>query len=269
MPYLQTSGRQLYYEVSGQGEQTLMLFNGLTMSTAAWTLMLPALEQRFRLIRLDFQGQGLSEVTHQPAYPLPQQADDAAAVLDHLMIDRVYLAGLSYGGMVALHFARRHRQRLQRLLLAATLAWSDTVNNDIAASWHQAEKAGGADLRFDISLPWLFSSRFLQAGRAMLPDLKRIAATVPWTQIESLIGGVMTHDARSWLGELQLPVHIIVGDEDRLTPLYQARLLHNGITGATLSILPGAGHALHLEAPQAFCQHLFQFADPQPAPKEA
>lgn len=265
MPYIETHKRQLYYEVSGQGQQPLLLFNGLTMSTAAWTLMTPLLEQRFQVIRLDFQGQGLSERTTQDNYPLPQQADDAAALLAHLGIAQAYLVGLSYGGMVAQHFARRHPQRVQRLLLASTLAWSDTVNADIAASWAAAEQAGGADLRFDISLPWLFSSRFLQAGRAMLPDLKRIAATVSWQDIERIIGGVLVHDARSWLGELRVPCHVIVGDEDRLTPLYQAQLLQAGIPGATLAILPGAGHAIHLEAAQAFCQQIFQFADPLPA----
>jgi 3-oxoadipate enol-lactonase len=262
MPYIQTDHRQLYYEVSGQGSQPLMLFNGLTMSTVAWTLMAPALEQRFRLIRLDFQGQGLSEQTEQAAYALTRQADDAAALLDHLGLPSVYLAGLSYGGMVAQHFARRHPQRVNRLLLAATLAWSDAINTQIALSWSQAEAAGGADLRFDISLPWLFSSRFLQTGQAMLPDLRRLSGTVAWAAIERIIAGVMAHDARSWLGELQVPTHIIVGDEDRLTPLYQARLLQQGINGASLSVLPGAGHALHLEAPQLFCQHIFQFADP-------
>jgi len=54
-----------------------------------------------------------------------------------------------------------------------------------------------------------------------------------------------------------------------LTPLYQARLLQESIPGATLSLLPGAGHAIHLEAAQQFCQHIFQFAEPSPAQKEA
>lgn len=265
MPMLQLDGRQLYYEVTGHGEQPLLLFNGLTMSTAAWTLMAPLLEPRFKLIRLDFQGQGQSERRVQDSYPLTQQADDAAALLDHLGIKQCYLAGLSYGGMVALHFARRHPARLSRLLLASTLAWSDAANVYIAQSWSAAQQAGGPGLRFDISLPWLFSSRFLQAGRAMLPDLKRIAATVSWQDIERIIGGVLVHDARSWLGELRVPCHVIVGDEDRLTPLYQAQLLQAGIPGATLAILPGAGHAIHLEAAQAFCQQIFQFADPLPA----
>lgn len=261
MPMLQHDGRQLYYEVSGHGEQPLLLFNGLTMSTAAWTLMAPLLEPRFRLIRLDFQGQGQSERRVQDSYPLTQQADDAAALLDHLGIEQCYLAGLSYGGMVALHFARRHPARLSRLLLASTLAWSDAANVYIAQSWSAAQQAGGPGLRFDISLPWLFSSRFFVSSAQMLPDLRTIAATVDWPGVERILAGIREHDARSWLDEIRVPTHIIVGSEDRLTPLYQSELLHQGIAGSTLTVLPGAGHAIHIEAPAAFAQQISRFAD--------
>lgn len=260
MPFATIQQRPVYYELSGSGEQTLMLFNGLTMSTAAWTLMMPALEQRFRVLRLDFQGQGQSGTEPCEAYALGRQADDAAALLAQLGLGSVYLVGLSYGGMVAQHFAHRHPERVSRLLLAATLAWSDPINSQIALSWAQAEQAGGADLRFDVSLPWLFSSRFLATSAAMLPDLRRIAAATPWSEIERIIKGVLQHDARSWLGELHIPTRVIVGDEDRLTPLYQARLLQQGIAHADLHILPGAGHAIHLEAAPQFCQQIFQFA---------
>lgn len=261
MPMFEHDHRQLFYEVTGQGQQILMLFNGITMSTAAWTLLLPQLEARFKLIRMDFQGQGLSEALPEAIYPLPRQADDAAALLDHLGIAQCYVAGLSYGGMVAQHFARRHPQRLSRLLLASTLAWSDSANAEISRSWMLANQAGGADLRFDISLPWLFSSRFFAAANHMLPDLRRIAASVDWLAVERLVAGVLQHDSRSWLNEIDTRTHIIVGDEDRLTPLYQAQLLHQGISGATMAILPGAGHAIHLEAALPFARQIIQFAD--------
>lgn len=265
MPFFSQQQRQIYYETSGKGSTPLMLFNGLTMSTAAWTLLMPQLESQFHVIRLDFQGQGLSDKSPQDAYALSAQADDAAALLDHLGIDRCYLAGLSYGGMVALHFARRHGSRLQRLLLASTLAWSDAANVYIAQSWDTADKVGGADLRFDVSLPWLFSSRFFAAQAAMLPDLRRIAATVDWPATQRILAGVRNHDARSWLSDIHVPTHVLVGDEDRLTPPYQARLLQQGIPGATLELLPGAGHAIHLEAAEAFARAILRFGQPDPA----
>ncbi|UTH74752.1 alpha/beta fold hydrolase [Chromobacterium sp. IIBBL 290-4] len=259
MPYAQINGHQVYYEESGQGASPLLLMNGITMSTVGWTLMLPMLERYFRVLRLDFIGQGQSD--HPPAdhYALADQADLACGLLDLLGIDQVYAAGLSYGGMVAQHFVHRHPARAGRLFLAGTLAWSDSVNHYIGDSWIAANRQGGLDLRYEVSIPWLFSSRFLASSAPMLDDLKKMAGLVDWEAVIRLINGVKQHDARTWLPQLQLPTHILVGDEDRLTPLYQAQLLHGLIPGATLEVLPGAAHVLHIESAEAFARGIVRF----------
>jgi 3-oxoadipate enol-lactonase len=259
MTHIQLNGHKVYYELTGNGEKTLMLFNGITMSTVAWTFMLPVLENHYRLLRLDFLGQGDSDKPQQEYYPLEQQADLANALLQHLGIEQVYLAGLSYGGMVAQHFARRYPQRVEKLLLAATLAWSDEVNAAMSDSWIAADHAGGLNLRFTISIPWLFSSRFLASHGAMLPDLKRMAGLVDWPAVIRLIQGVKLHDARTWLDTIRVPSLILVGEEDRLTPRYQADILHEHIPGSKLVTIPAAGHVLHLEAPEAFCREITGF----------
>ncbi|MDF0606979.1 alpha/beta hydrolase [Neisseriaceae bacterium TC5R-5] len=261
MPYANIAGHQVYYELSGQGSETLLLFNGITMSTVTWALMQPGLEQHFRLLRLDFLGQGQSDHPVVEKYLLHEQADLAAALLDHLQIQQVYLVGLSYGGMVAQHFAHQHPLRLKRLLLAATLAWSDSVNARMGDSWIAANAAGGLDLRYQVSVPWLFSSRFLASHGAMLDDLKTMAHLVDWDAVVRLINGVKEHDARTWLPNLSVPCHILVGNEDRLTPLYQAELLKSSIPNANLEILPGAGHVLHIEAAEAFSRSILNFAN--------
>ncbi|AAQ59006.1 alpha/beta fold hydrolase [Chromobacterium violaceum] len=259
MPHAQLAGYQVYYEESGHGSQPLLLLNGITMSTVGWTLMMPLLEPHFRVIRMDFLGQGQSEHPPGELYALADQADLAAALLDWLQLPQAYVAGLSYGGMVAQHLAHRHPGRLSRLLLAGTLAWADTVNHHIGDSWIAANNQGGLDLRYQVSVPWLFSSRFLAGNAAMLDDLKLLAGMVDWDAVIRLINGVRQHDARTWLPQLQLPVHILVGDEDRLTPLYQARLLQELIPGAELEVLPGAAHVLHIEAVEAFARAIVRF----------
>lgn len=262
MPRLTIDAHAVYYELSGRGDKTLMLFNGITMSTAAWTFMRPVLENHYRLLRLDFLGQGESDKPPMALYPLETQAEIAAGLLDELGIERVYLAGLSYGGMVAQHFARRHQDRIEKLLLASTLAWSDSVNRALCDSWVAAEEAGGFELRYAVSVPWLFSSRFLASHAGMLPDLKRMAELADWPSVIRLMEGVKLHDARTWLDTLRMPTHIIVGTEDRLTPRYQAELLQERIPGAGLELLHGAGHVLHLEATEAFCRVITGFCTP-------
>lgn len=262
MPHITLNGHSLFYELTGQGQHTLLLFNGITMSTPAWTLMTPALESQYQLLRLDFLGQGQSDKPVTEKYALTEQADLAAALLDALQLEKVYLVGLSYGGIVAQHFAHRHGQRLHKLLLASTLAWSDEVNNRISQSWIESNAIGGLDLRYSASVPWLFSSRFLAANAAMLDDMKVMAGMVDWDAVIRLINGVKEHDARNWLQQIKLPCHILLGEEDRLTPLYQAHLLQQRISGATLELLPHAAHVLHIEAAEAFVRSIFRFCQP-------
>ena len=259
MPRLQLDTHSLFYELSGAGQKTLVLFNGITMSTAGWTLMLPVLESQYRVLRLDFLGQGESDKPPMPAYLMADQAEMANQLLDTLGIAQFYLAGLSYGGMVAQHFSKQFAHKVEKLLLASTLAWSDSVNNAMCDSWSAAEAAGGADLRYTTSIPWLFSSRFLATHGRLLPDLRQMAALIEWPSVVRLMEGVKQHDARTWLDTLNIPTHIIVGTEDRLTPRYQAELLHERIPGASLAFLPGAGHVLHLEAAEAFCREICNF----------
>ncbi len=252
MPYLEVDHRRLFYERGGQPDgPALMLLNGITMNTSAWTWLMPVLEKSFDVIRVDFCGQGLSDKPDEASYPLARQASDAAALLAQLKVGRAHVLGLSYGGMVALHFARHHPERVDRLLLAATLAWSDPVNALIARNWIDSDKAGGFALRFDSGLPWLFSSRFLAAQAHLLPTLRQFAEAVDWPAAQRLSHGVLEHDARSWLGEIRCPTLVVVGSEDRLTPRHQAELLAHGIAGARLLLLDGCAHALHLEAPDA------------------
>lgn len=260
MPYALLNGHSIYYEVTGSGHETLMLFNGITMSTATWTLLLPLLEAHYQLIRFDFLGQGQSATPALPIYSLGTQADLAHELLAYLGIDKVHLVGLSYGGMVAQHFAHRYPQRLKTLLLAATLAWSDQVNAAICDSWMAAEQLGGADFRYTISLPWLFSSHYLATIEAQrLMELRALARLVNWDAITRLIQGVKQHDARVWLSDISTPTRVIVGKEDRLTPLYQSELLVRTLANASLEIIPHAGHVLHIEAAEHFAILINQF----------
>lgn len=252
MPTISLNGHAIYYELTGHGDQTLLLFNGITMSTATWMLMSPQLETHYQLLRLDFLGQGQSDKPNVEYYPLAEQADIAYALLNALGLTRVHLAGLSYGGIVAQYFARRYPQMLQTLLLASTLAWSDHANAAISDSWTAANAVGGVDLRYTVSIPWLFSSRYLGEHGRTLAEFKVLAEFVEWPAVVRLINGVKQHDARTWLEQITTHTHVLVGSEDRLTPLYQSQTLVSHLPNASLQVLPGAGHVLHIEAADAF-----------------
>ncbi|MDN0082267.1 alpha/beta hydrolase [Crenobacter sp. SG2305] len=259
MPYTTHRGHRLYYEESGRGEHPLLLLNGLTMSTAGWTLLLPRLEARYRLVRTDLLGQGQSDKPLGDAYSLPEQAKLVAHLLDTLEVERCHVVGLSYGGMVAQHLAHLHPERIDHLVLAATLACSDAVDKAIAASWVAAAKSGGTELRFAVSLPWLFSNRYLSSHPEQISELKTVATLFDWDAVLRLLAGMREHDARTWLPTISAPTRVIVGSEDRLTPLHQSEMLSTYMPHAQLVPIPGAGHALHLESAEQFARLVMEF----------
>ena len=252
MPRIRLSDTTLHYEFNGGGPDTVVLLNGITMDTGGWALQLPALTQAYRVLTLDFRGQGRSDRPEAPFYGLDRQADDVAELLQALDIRRADVVGLSYGGMVAQHLAYRHPARIGRLVLASTLAYADAANAAISASLAGAMAAGGAALRFDTTKPWLYGSRFLQEQAGFVDELRAQGELIDWAAATRLMLGVARHDARAWLDRIAAPTLVLVGDEDRLTPLYQARLLARTIPAARLVEIPGCGHASHLEAPAAF-----------------
>ncbi len=259
MPFCTVDGVELYYEAGPPGKPALLLLNGLTMTTAAWGLQTPVFSEHFRTLCMDFRGQGKSARPEASQYALSRQADDCAGLLDALQIESADVIGLSYGGMVAQHLAVRHPARVRRLVLADTLAWSDSVNRQIADSWQLAIEAGGRRLQFELSLPLVFGHRYLAANPAVIQLLREQAAMADWEPVRRLTLGVLDHDLRQQLASLACPTLIAVGAEDRFTPYHHAQLLSSLIPGARLEVIPDCGHASPLENPKAFNQIVLTF----------
>lgn len=259
MPLIDINDTQLYYEVCGDGPQTLVLLNGIFMSTAAWSLQVAELKSRFRVLTYDLRGQLQSGKPDGAIYSMSQHAADLAALLDKLDLSSVYLLGLSYGGAVAQQFALDYPLRVAQLLLASTMAWSDPVNEAITNAWEAAVATGNAALRFDISLPLTFGAAYLTQQADKIPLMREFASRQSWPPMARLVAGIRAHDVRERLGQIQAPTLVLVGEDDRFTPLYHARLLANSIPGARLQVLPDCGHAVPLERPAEFNRLVLDF----------
>src|SRR3970040_1788643 len=114
MPYTETRGFHMRYGTHGSGDP-LLLINGLGSDSSGGLFQLPGFARRFRVIVFDNRGTGGSETPRGP-YSTGQMADDAAALLAHLGIDRGAALGVSVGGMIAQEVALRHPHRVRRLL---------------------------------------------------------------------------------------------------------------------------------------------------------
>jgi pimeloyl-ACP methyl ester carboxylesterase len=115
------NGIGIQYDMSGAGPPVLFL-NGHGARAAHWNGQRRALQARYRVITFDDRAAVFSCVAAESVYPIPQMADDAVALLDHLGIERAHLVGPSTGSLVAQEIALRHAERVRSLTLAS--AWA-------------------------------------------------------------------------------------------------------------------------------------------------
>ncbi|MCB1054227.1 MAG: alpha/beta fold hydrolase, partial [Acidobacteria bacterium] len=119
--HLEHGGRSLWWELFGTGEKPVVcLLNGLAMHTGAWHGFLDELRPDHDVLLWDYPGQGRSSCPDEP-YLIPELCAHLAAILDHLRIARIHLVGVSYGGFIALDFARLYTERLSTLTLSGIL----------------------------------------------------------------------------------------------------------------------------------------------------
>ena len=129
MATFEVDGISLYYEDHGSGEP-LVVLNGIFMSCASWKAFVPSFSAHNRLLLLDLVDQGASgRLDHEYTQELQERV--VLAFLDHLGLDRAHLCGVSYGGEVALRVATRHPDRVRKLVLANTTAYTSAWLRDI------------------------------------------------------------------------------------------------------------------------------------------
>lgn len=246
------NGIMVYYEQHGSHTAYPVVFiNGLLADTTGWAFQVPAFVDSFRVVLYDCRGQGQSDKPPGPYSPT-LHAQDLLALLDSLDIQRAYIVGLSNGGTVAMSLAVQHPERIARLVLADTFAYTDAILQAKLQSWLTALEVGGPGMRFDMATPWVWGQTFLANNQHLLAPLREKAAQADPKPIQALIEGALSFDIRDDLHAIQAPTLILVGEEDVLTPPWYARALAHAIPNARLCIVPQAGHALPIEQPALF-----------------
>jgi pimeloyl-ACP methyl ester carboxylesterase len=122
MPSVAANGIELVYRVDGDGDETLVLVNGLADTKETWELQIPAFAERYRVLSYDNRGVGESSTPEGP-YTTAQMADDLAALVDALEISRFHLLGVSMGGMIAQEYAIAHADRLLSASFCCTYSY--------------------------------------------------------------------------------------------------------------------------------------------------
>ncbi|MBI1205981.1 MAG: 3-oxoadipate enol-lactonase [Azospirillum sp.] len=257
MPYADVNHTRLHYRFDGpEDAPVIVLSNSLGTDLDMWQPQLPALAERFRVLRYDSRGHGGSQTTPD-RYTIELLATDLMALLDHLDLRRVHCCGLSMGGMVGQWLGVHAPERIARLALCNTAAYIGP-----AELWDrriEAVRGGGMAAIADGVLARWFTAGFRQQG--VPAALSQVTATLLETSAEGYIAccaAIRDMDQRPAVSAIRLPTLIIAGSHDQATPPDDGHFLATQIQGARYLEL-NAAHLSNIEDAERFTSAMLEF----------
>ncbi|MGX1159208.1 pimeloyl-ACP methyl ester carboxylesterase [Arthrobacter sp. SLBN-100] len=253
----EVSGLSIAYERTGKGP-ALVLLHGFSLDSRMWRPQLEELSDDFTVFAWDAPGAGRSSDPPGP-FGLGDWADCLAGCLRAAGLMRAHILGLSWGGILAQEFYRRHPSFVESLVLADTYAgWKGSLRDPLP------QQRLDACLR-DASLPpddfvakYLPSMFSRSPGRQALEELAGIMRGFHPSGFR-LMAKASAVDTREILPTIAVPTLLLWGESDGRSPITVAHQLHEGIAGARLSVIREAGHVSNLENPEAFNTEIRDF----------
>jgi 3-oxoadipate enol-lactonase len=261
MPQIDANGIAIRYRFDGPADAPVVLFsNSLGTRLEMWDPQLPAVSQRYRMLRYDSRGHGESAAPAGP-YTIELLAADAVGLLDALGIERAHFCGLSKGGMVGQMLGARHPERLLSLTLCSTAChmepkhlWSERIK--------VAQEQGMAALADGVVERW-FTEAYRAEPSILLERVREMIIATPAHGYAACCAAIRDMDLRETIRAIRLPTQIIVGADDPATPPAKAEEIHERIPHARLEVMPAAAHLLNIEQDVAFDASLLAFLDHQ------
>lgn len=256
---VQVNGVNLAVEEAGHGVP-LLLLHGFPLSSQMWASVLPALAEAVRVVAVDLRGFGDSEAPPD-GYTMDSLAADALGVADALGLTRFAVAGHSMGGYVALRMAARSPERLVGLMLVDSRAEADDEAGRRRREEAIARILGGGRVEFlDDFIPNLVAPATRQRAPRLLEELRAMAERVPDRVLAGCLAGMRDRsDSRPLLTALPVPLLVMVGEEDTITPPASAQAMVSAAPRATLACIAGAGHSPPVERPVAAAEAMLAF----------
>jgi len=263
MAIAEVNGQRLYYEDTGGAGPAVIFSHGLFMDHEMFAPQVAALKDRYRCITWDERGHaGTASDTLEP-FTYYDSANDLAALLAHLGIQRAVLAGMSQGGFLSLRCALTHPEIVRALILIDTQAGREDPER-LAGHMQLAQAWASAGLSDEMAA--IIEGIILGDGWPGAAVWKAKWKTIKPVNMLGCMNTLATRDdVTPRLGEITVPTLVIHGDADAAIELDLARTLATGVKGAELVVVPGAGHAANLTHPETVNPAIERFLDALPA----
>ncbi|MEN2395795.1 3-oxoadipate enol-lactonase [Pseudomonas halotolerans] len=259
MGFVKLAEGELNYCFDGpQDAPVLVLSNSLGTDLHMWDVQVAAFSEHFRVLRFDTRGHGQSLVTEGP-YSIEQLGRDVLAMLDQLNIDKVHFCGLSMGGLIGQWLGINAGERLHKLVVCNTAAkiGDPSVWNPRIETVLRDGQAAMVALR-DASVARWFTPDFAEAQPATVKKITDMLAATSPQGYAANCAAVRDADFREQLSSIRLPLLVVAGTEDAVTPPSGGHFIQERVSGAEYAEFYAA-HLSNVQAGAAFSARVLDF----------
>jgi pimeloyl-ACP methyl ester carboxylesterase len=261
--FVDAGGTKIYYESAGGGTSAIVFISGGGMlDRRMWDKQFAPFAAIRRVVRYDLRGLGKSEAPRERF----SHVEDLRALLSHVGLDRVVLAGLSYGASIAIDFALEYPTAVEALILASPgvggYEFSEEYLRDLTELFTTAQNEGATRaielmMDDDAFAPSERSADAREKVRRILSDNEHVFRDFAFASLADSLDP----PAIGRLAEVNAPALIVAGDRDEPEHLSIAELLIAKLTRAEKSVVADSGHLVNIEQPQEFNRHSLEFLE--------
>ena len=262
MPKIRANNLTMNYDQQGTGEP-LILVPYLAADYACYAFQTAEYAKHFTCISLDPRGAGESDKP-EGVYSTELLADDVAAFMEAMGIEKAHISGLSLGAAVGMWLAAKYPARVKSLSLHSAWPKTDGFLKTVVEGWQLMARASGSvvDLILLGIFPWCLTPELYAAKPDYIQSLADFVRSRPAQPLEAFLrqsNAVLAHDVESQLGRITAPTQITFGRRDLLTSTRFADRLKNAIRGSEVWIFEDCAHAAMYEQVDEFNRRTLAF----------
>lgn len=258
MQTVSIKGVNIHYEDAGGERPALVFANSLGTDFRIWDGVVERLSGKWRCIRYDKRGHGLSDTPHGP-YTLNDNVDDLAGLLEHLGIGTFVMAGVSIGGLITMGIAARFPDRVRAAIICDSMPrigppsmWDERI---------AAIRKGGITALSDAVLERWFPPEFRNRADSGFPAYRNMLERMPLEGYLATCAALRDADYTDEARRLAMPVLFLVGSQDGSTTPEAVRAAHNLVPGSQFHIIEASGHLPCVDAPEKTAGHMTRFLE--------
>jgi pimeloyl-ACP methyl ester carboxylesterase len=250
-------GSNIFYEVSGDG-LPLVFVHGLGGTSSVWHAQRAGLAKYFKVVTLDLPGSGRSDRSERQ-YSMERWVDQLNGLADAARLDKFVLVGHSMTTVLVQKYAAKHGARLTALVLCGPITELAPAGQEAFAKRAELVHKEGMIAVADTVLGGALTPATRESNPALAGLVREMLLANDPACYAGHCHALRTGSAKADQANIKCPTLILVGDQDGVTPLANARAIAAAVPGSRVRIVPGTAHLTMLERPELFNVALIEF----------